>query len=228
MSRLLRHERRNMILEAARKTLAARGFLGTRAQDVAEAAQVSPALLFRYYPTMRALRKAVVADARTRKSLRWPRHQFTMAPRLAMRSIASSFRSVFDRDPSLLRLALFGALSGDPDSVEPYRREVLRTSRRIASLVRAWKRMGWAGSAVNPRIVAGVCVSSLVHSVLMETVFGFPATPSTLSRDIQAIVAFLEHSALPVTPRRNESSGEVRKKPGSSKRGAEVQRSLLP
>ena len=113
MHRLLKQDRRVLILDAARKTLAARGFLGTRAQDVAEAAQVSEGLLFRYFPSMRALQEAVIAKGRRSKPAPWPRRLSEMPPRAALRTVASAFLSVFVRDPALLRLTLFGALFGN-------------------------------------------------------------------------------------------------------------------
>lgn len=190
---MLRRERRTSILEAARSTLALRGFLGTRAQDIADAARISPALLFRYYPTMKALRKAVVWKAGDRTPEQWPRNHSKLPPREALFAVARTFRSTFVRDPAILKLALFGALNGDLGCVTPYRRELLRTTRRIASLVRKWKLEGWAEESVDPQGVAGIVVSILAQSVLLEVVFGMPETEGLVRRDLAGLAGCLEN-----------------------------------
>lgn len=192
MSRLLSEDRKVRILDAARKTIAARGFLGTRAQDVAETAQVSEALLFRYFPSMRALQEAVVATGKGSKPVPWPRHLSEMSPPAALRAAASAFLSVFVRDPALLRLTLFGALFGDMDSVEPYCREVRRTTRRIELLIRGWKQSGWARKSVDPYGVACLFVSALVHAVMTSDVFGLPRKKTSLETDIGALIELLK------------------------------------
>lgn len=194
MNRLLSHDRKMLILDAARKTMAIRGFLGTRAQDVAEAAQVSEALLFRYFPSMRALQQAVVANGKNRKPTPWPKRLSEMSPHAALRTAASAFLSVFVRDPALLRLTLFGALFGDSDSVEPYRREVRRTTRRIALLIQRWKEDGWVRRTADPHSVACLFVSALVHSVMTSDVFGLPRKDTSLETDIRALIELLKGS----------------------------------
>lgn len=194
MTRRLKSDRRLMILDAARKTIAARGFLGTRSQDVAEAARVSEGLLFRYFPSMRALQEAVVAKGMEGKPEPWPRGLSELRPRAALRAAASAFLSVFVRDPALLRLTLFGALFGDSDSVEPYRREVRRTSRQIASLVRRWKEAGWVRSTLDPRSVACLFVSTLVYGVMTQDVLGLTQRESSLDAGIHALVELLRGS----------------------------------
>jgi AcrR family transcriptional regulator len=192
MRRLLKRDRKVLILDAARETYASRGFLGTRTQDVAQAARISPGLLFRYFPSMRALQKAVVARERGRRLIVWPRHLLKMPPRTALRTAAAAFVSTFARDRAMLRLALFGALLGNPAFVEPYRSAVLRTTRRLARLVKSWKEDGWVRESADPEIIAGLFVSSLVQDVLQQELFGSPR--KDIDGCIHELVSLLKES----------------------------------
>lgn len=59
-TRLSRADRNASILEAAAAVFAAKGFGGAKTQDIARAAKVSEALLYRHYPSKRALYQAVL------------------------------------------------------------------------------------------------------------------------------------------------------------------------
>jgi TetR/AcrR family transcriptional regulator len=60
-TRLASADRRESILAAATHAFAAEGFGGARTQQIARAAGVSEALLFRHFPTKAALYEAVHA-----------------------------------------------------------------------------------------------------------------------------------------------------------------------
>lgn len=59
-TRLRKADRNVSILEAAAAVFAAKGFGGAKTQDIARAAKVSEALLYRHYPSKRALYQAVL------------------------------------------------------------------------------------------------------------------------------------------------------------------------
>ncbi len=54
--------RQASLIAAATSLFAARGFRGTRTKEIATAAGVSEALLFKYFPTKRALYGAILAE----------------------------------------------------------------------------------------------------------------------------------------------------------------------
>ncbi|WP_428334755.1 TetR/AcrR family transcriptional regulator [Novosphingobium sp.] len=56
-------ERKALILDHARHAFAKFGFEATRTQDIARAAQVSEALVYRHFPTKQALYRAVLRRA---------------------------------------------------------------------------------------------------------------------------------------------------------------------
>jgi len=59
--RLSSEERRDEILKAARRVFAEQGFHGTTTRELAAAAEVSEALLFKYFPNKEAIYKAMLA-----------------------------------------------------------------------------------------------------------------------------------------------------------------------
>src|SRR2546426_7184448 len=67
-SRLLRsagQERQASIIAAAAALFAAKGFNGTTTREIAKAAGVSEALVFKYFPTKRTLYAAILAEKGT-------------------------------------------------------------------------------------------------------------------------------------------------------------------
>ena len=62
--RLSSEERRDEILKAARRVFAEQGFHGTTTRELAAAAQVSEALLFKYFPNKEAIYKAMLSSCK--------------------------------------------------------------------------------------------------------------------------------------------------------------------
>lgn len=65
-------QRRQSIIQAARKVFVERGFYGTTSRQLAEAAGVSEALLFKHFPTKRALYRAILASCCEQKAEKEP------------------------------------------------------------------------------------------------------------------------------------------------------------
>jgi len=208
MSRLRRQDRRASILQAARRALAARGFLGTRAQDIAQAAGVSAGLLFRYFPTLRAIQRAVLARGLKQPPLRWPKHLSLLRPGAAFKAVAAAFREALDRDPDALRLAFFGALTQVPDSALLLQREFLRVERGLASLIRVWKSRTWIDSEVDATGLSRLVASTLIQDAVAGHVFGVRSGGKRLDRMIDAVVGLLDQRARAVV--RNPSKARWR------------------
>src|SRR3954463_7621948 len=63
-SRLPRTERRRLIEDAASELMAANGYGATRLKDIAAAAGITKQLLYRHFPSKRALQMALLARHR--------------------------------------------------------------------------------------------------------------------------------------------------------------------
>ena len=62
MKHLPHEERRKRIVRGAMAAFARTGFKGTRSRDLADAAGVSEALIFKHFPNKRALQKAIIEE----------------------------------------------------------------------------------------------------------------------------------------------------------------------
>jgi AcrR family transcriptional regulator len=192
MKRLSREARRASILDAAGRILSSQGFAGARCADIAREAGVSPALLFRHFPTLRSLEESVVQEARKRCSIRWPRGLSRLLPREALAALAASLTHAFRRDPVLLRLLLFGALSKKGGCAGALRREIRRLELRLGSLLRYWGLRGWIEVVRDPEAHARWCVASWMHLVLAREVLGTRTGAGMLEKSVQVFLKPLE------------------------------------
>src|SRR5215470_1094109 len=110
-------DRRNQLLDAALEVFARKGFEGTTTKEVAAAAGVTEAIIFRHFPTKQALYTAVLDYKVQSPEFQEPLEQIkaTMARnedeevvRLIARAILQSYR----KDPRYERVLLFAALEG--------------------------------------------------------------------------------------------------------------------
>lgn len=110
-------QRRQHFIDAALHLFSTRGFRGTTTKAIAEAAGVSEALLFRYFPSKADLYGAILQqkarqagfDARLETFRRHARHGDDR--RLAQEVIRTILES-YERDPDFERLMLYAALEG--------------------------------------------------------------------------------------------------------------------
>src|SRR5439155_17004815 len=106
-------ERQASIIAAAAALFAQKGFNGTTTREIAKTAGISEALLFKYFPTKRALYAAILA-ARSQLSQLMVSIEEAAEKRDDVRvfTLIASFRIHRGSDSSLLRLLLFSALEG--------------------------------------------------------------------------------------------------------------------
>ena len=112
-TRATSQQRQAGLIAAAASLFAAKGFNGTTTKEIAKAAGVSEALVFKHFPTKRALYGAILAEKVTLDELlgaveesarkRDDRRVFTLI---------AGFRIKPSVDSTLLRLLLFSALEG--------------------------------------------------------------------------------------------------------------------
>jgi AcrR family transcriptional regulator len=207
MSSLRRRERRISILNAARRIMARKGIFGARADEIAREADVSPGLLFQYFPSMRVLQNAVLAKGLTALVNPWPMKSSELPPRLAVETITSHFISIVKDDPDGLRLALYGALSGHPNSVKPFRKHCLRTIRQLRTLIHGWRRVGTVRGPVNARDTGLLFTFALVGAVLEQAILGGDRERGTPRRLTSAFVQLLESH--PEESRQDPNGGQV-------------------
>ncbi|HLY10873.1 MAG TPA: TetR/AcrR family transcriptional regulator [Planctomycetota bacterium] len=177
MKRLPREERRKRIVLGAMKAFARSGFRGTRSRDLAKAAGVSEALIFKHFPNKRAIQKAIIEE-RIRQSGRFLSDELRKSPpERALAGIASRILQSSERDPSFLRLLYFAGLEAEPLAPMFFRRRVSRNIDELAGLVRLWIRRGWVRKSVEPRTFAWSFMGCVFQLVVVRTLFGVRRLP---------------------------------------------------
>src|SRR5919106_4518900 len=111
--RVARQERQASIIAAAASLFAANGFKGTTTREIAKTAGISEALLFKYFPTKRALYAAILEErALISELLDVVEDAAKKRDDARVSTLIASHRIRRRADPSLLRLLLFSALEG--------------------------------------------------------------------------------------------------------------------
>jgi AcrR family transcriptional regulator len=135
--RLPRARRREIIEEAASALFAERGYAGTRLEDIAAAAGVTKQLLYRHFPSKKALHMALLAKHRDELLTGLAQDMATHGP-LAERLpwVLDRWFAYVEQHPYALAM-LFRDTTGDPE-VQAFYRELQASARRAnVALLRA-------------------------------------------------------------------------------------------
>ena len=167
-------QRQAGLIAAAASLFAAKGFNGTTTKEIAKAAGVSEALVFKHFPTKRALYGAILAEKVTVDELleaveesarkRDDRRVFTLI---------ASFRIRPGVDSTFLRLLLFSALEGHELSDMFFGKHHRVFYDHLATYIET--RIGeGAFREVDPLLAARAFIGMVVHHRLLHEIFGVP------------------------------------------------------
>src|SRR5579883_2902280 len=152
MVRLSHEERRRRIVLGAMEAFARSGFRGTRSRDLARAAGVSEALLFKHFPDKRAIQTAIIEERIRQRGGRFiPDELRDAPPEKVLRALASRILANARRDPGFMRLLYFAGLESEPLGPMFFRRRVSRSVDELADLARFWIRRGKVRRSIDPR-----------------------------------------------------------------------------
>lgn len=173
-SRRSSQERQASLIQAATALFAKKGFNGTTTKEIAKAAGISEALVFKHFPTKRALYAAILAEKVTVNALlvaieesakkRDDRRVFTLI---------ASYRIRPGVDPTLLRLLLFSALEGHELSDMFFGKHHKVFYDHLAAYIRKRVEDG-AFRQVDPLLAARAFIGMVVHHRLLHEIFGVP------------------------------------------------------
>ena len=168
------HDRQVSLIAAAASLFAAKGFNGTTTKEIAKAAGVSEALVFKYFPTKRSLYAAILAEKVSVNELleaveaavqKHDDHRvFTMI---------ASYRIRPDVDSTFLRLLLFSALEGHELSELFFGKHHKVFYDHLAAYIRTRIEDG-AFRPVDPILAARAFIGMVVHHRLLHEIFGVP------------------------------------------------------
>lgn len=112
--RLSQCERRTQIVDVAMRLFASKGFKGTTTRAIANAAEVSEAIIFRHFETKEDLYNAIIAHTIELRTRLWESLDTTeTAPQdleTVMRDFAQSFIQINRNDPTFTRLMMYSSL----------------------------------------------------------------------------------------------------------------------
>lgn len=112
--RLSSEERRRQIAEAASSLFARKGFSGVTTRQIARRARVNEAILFRHFPTKRALYREII-----NQKIHLPPNLFDPAlieaddDATVLRALAKDMIRQSEEDPTFIRLLFYSALEDD-------------------------------------------------------------------------------------------------------------------
>src|SRR3989441_10155380 len=185
-------ERQASIIAAAASLFAQKGFNGTTTREIAKTAGISEALLFRYFPTKRALYAAILA-AKSQLSQLMASIEEAAEKRDDTRvfTLIASFRIYRGSAPSLLRLLLFSALEGYELSDMFFRNRHRVFYEFLAGYIARRTREG-KFRKVDPLLAAQSFVGMIVYHRLLHDIFGVPAHCSPEEAVAGYVDVFLE------------------------------------
>lgn len=172
MKHLPHGERREKIVRGAMSAFARSGFRGTRSRDLARAAGVSEALIFKHFPNKRALQKAIIEERLRQTGAFFPPELGKAPLAEALRAVAARVIEVSERDPDFMRLLYFSGLEREPLAPMFFQRRVTATISELSGLVRVWIRRGWVRRSVDPLLFAWTFMGCLFQLMSARHIFG--------------------------------------------------------
>ena len=169
-----RNERQAGIIAAASSLFAARGFKGTTTREIAKAAGISEALVFKYFPTKRALYAAILAEkAPLTELLAAVDEAAKKRDDARVFTLIAGYRIRRGADPTLLRLLLFSALEGHELSDMFFQNQHRVFYEYLAGYIGRRIRDG-AFRRVNPLLAARSFMGMIAHHRLLHEIFRVP------------------------------------------------------
>lgn len=167
-------ERQASIIAAAASLFAANGFKGTTTREIARTAGISEALLFKYFPTKRALYAAILAEkAPVSELLAAVEEAAQKRDDVRVFTLIARHRIRRGANPSLLRLLLFSALEGHELSDMFFRNQHRVFYEYLAGYIGRRIRDG-AFRQVDPLLTARAFMGMIAHHRLLHEIFRIP------------------------------------------------------
>lgn len=193
-------ERQVSIIAAAAALFAEKGFNGTTTREIAKTAGISEALLFRYFPTKRALYGAILAEKSQLSQLMASVEEAAEKrdDNLVFTLIAK-FRIHRGADPTLLRLLLFSALEGHELSDMFFRNRHRVFYEFLAGYIGRRSQEG-VFRKVDPLLAAQSFIGMIVYHRLLHEIFRVPAHCSPADAVAGYVGVFLDGLRPPSSP----------------------------
>ena len=180
-SRMHADDRHRQLLRVAIDVFARNGFSGTKTRDIAAAAGVSEAILFRHFATKEDLYLAILdmqaGKARVEESNQQLREFMDARDDAGLfRALAGQIFASFGEDPAFHRLMVYASLEGHLLANLFRERFVLPTGEFLGKYI-AQRQAEGAFRPCDPGAAVRFAIGSIVHFAMSRHVFGFKAPP---------------------------------------------------
>ncbi len=190
-SRMPGGDRRKQLLRVAIEVFARNGFSGTKTRDIAAAAGISEAILFRHFATKEDLYHAILDEKENEGCINdmslmedaMRRRDDAELLRLIGRHILRAFRE----DPAFQRLVLYASLEGHIIA-SLFQQRFAPRSEFFKNYVRQRQQEG-AFRPCDPDIAHLMSVGAFVHFAMCRYVIGFPGPAGSEEQLIEEMVA---------------------------------------
>jgi TetR/AcrR family transcriptional regulator len=170
-------DRRRQLLDAALEIFSRKGFGGTTTKEIAAAAGVTEAIIFRHFPSKQALYTAVL-DSKTQSS----GHQEWLAEIQArmdrkddaglLRTLAAKILETYRTDARFERILLFAALEGHEIGLAHHRRFAVPVFELLRDYIARRQREGALRAYDAGAVIAAIAGMAQNYAIYTEF-FGF-------------------------------------------------------
>jgi AcrR family transcriptional regulator len=174
--RMAAEDRRQQILDVAVGLFSQRGFRGTTTKEIALAAGVNEAIIYRHFATKSDLYAAIIDRKACSSEVQAKQHALNEAieardDRGVFESLALNHLDFHDHDDTAMRLLLYSALEGHELADMIFRNHILKTQRQVADYVKRRIADG-AFRRVDPmtavRGFMGMVISQVMHKKFFQ------------------------------------------------------------
>ena len=166
-ARMAAEDRRKQILDVAIQLFSQKGFRGTTTKEIALAAGVNEAIIFRHFATKRDLYSAIIdqkacATEIVAKQVEVAKAAAERNDRKLFETLALHILDVHENDETFMRLMLYSALEGHELSDMFFRNQVAERYREVANYIKQRITEG-AFRKVDPNIAVRAFFGMLIH-----------------------------------------------------------------
>lgn len=167
--------RRQQILDVAIQLFSQKGFRGTTTKEIALAAGVNEAIIFRHFATKRDLYSAIIDQKACAKEIVAKQAELAKAmeqrnDRKLFETIALHILEVHEHDETFMRLMFYSALEGHELSDMFFRNQVAERYREIANYIKQRIQEG-VFRKVDPQIAVRAFFGMVIHHAQTKRFF---------------------------------------------------------
>jgi AcrR family transcriptional regulator len=209
-------DRREQIIEVAVRLFSQKGFRGATTKEIASAAGVNEAIIFRHFATKSDLYAAIIDRKANSAGMKALRNALAEAmeqsdDRQVFETLAFHVLEFHEHDDTAMRLLLYSALEGHELAEMITRNYILRTHQQLAEYVK--KRMAdGVFRRVDPMVAVRGFMGMVIGHVMNKKFFLCPGGPMTLNMTSRQAAAAFTDLFLASMTNRDYDGGRARRR----------------